>query len=206
MGCSCSGCNGNAVPDPFNLMGMKLPSEALSFAPSNLDPVLAEESAWPDDSMAYATGILEATASPAEFRESFADEGDDLGRFRSGLLGEVQQLLDERPAMHGGCSAASGRLVVVSATAAYAARASDGFIKADATSASFTVTLPSASDAGTGKLMTIKKIDSSTNVVTLDGNGSDTIDDLANLVLRRQFEAVTLVCDGSEWWIQSHST
>ena len=80
-----------------------------------------------------------------------------LGRFRLGLLGEVQQLLDERPAMHGGCSAASGRLVVVSATAAYAARASDGFIKADATSASFTVTLPSASDAGTGKLMTIKK-------------------------------------------------
>ncbi len=52
--------------------------------------------------------ILEATASPAEFRESLADEGDDLGRFRLGLLGEVQQLLDERPAMHGGCSAASG--------------------------------------------------------------------------------------------------
>jgi hypothetical protein len=69
-----------------------------------------------------------------------------------------------------------------------------------------TVTLPAAQNAGSGKLLTVKKIDSSTNRVIVDGAGSETMDGLPDLTLRRQYETITLICDGTGWWIQSHST
>ena len=105
-----------------------------------------------------------------------------------------------------GSGGGGSRLVVVTATGSYTAGASDGFLKADASAGAVTVSLPAAQSAGSGKLLTVKKIDSSTNLVFVDGSGSETIDGLADLTLRRQYEAVTLVCDGTAWWIQSHST
>lgn len=71
-------------------------------------------------------------------------------------------------------------------------------IKADATGGAFTITLPAATDAGDGFEITVVKIDSS-NTVTLDGDGSETINGSANFSLSRQWQAVTLRCDGSNW-------
>ena len=59
---------------------------------------------------------------------------------------------------------------------------------ADATTAPFNITLPTAS-LTVGQHFTIKKIDASANAVTIVG----TIDGVANTVLSRQNEAVTLV-------------
>lgn len=66
--------------------------------------------------------------------------------------------------------------------------------------AGITITLPPAAEV-TGHMYYIKKTDPSVNTVIIDGSGSETIDGGLTAVLRRQFEALTIQSDGTEWWI-----
>jgi len=78
---------------------------------------------------------------------------------------------------------------------------SNKMILCDATSAPFTETLIAAATAGDGFSIIIVKSDSSGNAVTVDGDGSETISGSATHVLSGEGDAVTLVCDGSNWFI-----
>lgn len=89
---------------------------------------------------------------------------------------------------------------LVTKTGTYTIVANDGTIICDATSGAFTVTLPTAVSV-IDKIYSIKKIDSSSNAVTVDGDGSETIDDGTTAVLNTQYECITVQSDGSEWWI-----
>lgn len=72
--------------------------------------------------------------------------------------------------------------------------------------AAFTVTLYAAS-GNTGRVLTIKKTDSSlTNVITIDGNGTETIDGSLTTTLNTINETVVLVCDGTNWQILDRKT
>ena len=62
------------------------------------------------------------------------------------------------------------------------------------------VNLP-APPISAGRLLYVKKTDSSTNTVTIDQNGSETIDGGTSYVLYNQFESVTLICDGTNWHV-----
>jgi uncharacterized protein YqkB len=48
---------------------------------------------------------------------------------------------------------------------------------------------------------TIKKIDSSANAVTIDGNASELIDGATTQTINYQWTSATIVCDGSAWYI-----
>lgn len=72
-------------------------------------------------------------------------------------------------------------------------------IAANATSAAVTITLLPAATATDGYEVTIKKTDSSTNTVTIDGDGSETIDGANTLVLTEQYQSVTIRSDGANW-------
>lgn len=61
----------------------------------------------------------------------------------------------------------------------------------------FTVTLPSAA-ANAEKVIVIKNV--STGQITVDGASAETIDDETDIIIGT-YESVTLICDGSEWWI-----
>lgn len=74
-------------------------------------------------------------------------------------------------------------------------------ILGDATSASFTITLPPAATAANGFVVSVQKIDASANTVTLDGDGAETINGAANYVLTDQYQYVTVVCNGTSWTI-----
>ena len=65
-----------------------------------------------------------------------------------------------------------------------------------------TITLYAAS-GNAGKVITVKKTDSSTNAVTLDGNASETIDGATTLALTAQYDSATVVCDGTNWQKQA---
>jgi len=78
--------------------------------------------------------------------------------------------------------------------------ATDAILLADATSGAVTLTLPAAS-AVSGRVYNFKKIDSSSNNVTIARDGSDTIDGATSFVLDSQYEAITLVSNGSNWFI-----
>lgn len=66
----------------------------------------------------------------------------------------------------------------------------------DATSGAIVVNLPAAA-SNAGKQINVKKIDSSENTVTVDGNGSETVDGQATQVLSAQYENITTVSDGT---------
>jgi len=65
---------------------------------------------------------------------------------------------------------------------------------------SFTITLPAAA-SNTDKTYYIKKTNSSANTITIDGNGAETIDGATTLLLYVQYDAVRIICDGSNWYV-----
>ena len=95
---------------------------------------------------------------------------------------------------------AAMRQAVVAKTGAYVATATDTIITCDASGGAFSITLPTAVGV-TGKEYYIKKTDSSANAVTIDGDGSETIDDATTRALSGQYDAVLVVSDNAEWWI-----
>lgn len=70
----------------------------------------------------------------------------------------------------------------------------------DCTSNTITINLPTASGIS-GRIYHIKKIDSSANAVTIDGNGGETVDGTTTKVLSSQYDSVMIVSDGSNWLI-----
>lgn len=71
------------------------------------------------------------------------------------------------------------------------------------TTGGITVTLPVAATVGSGKVVYIKDRDGNANAanITIEGNGSETIDDSLNLVMNVDYQSVTLVTDGSNWMV-----
>lgn len=87
---------------------------------------------------------------------------------------------------------------ITTKTGAYTLTAADGIVLCDASGGVFTITLPPASS---NIMYSIKKIDSSGNIVTIDADGSETIDGDLTVSLDAEGESITLVTDGSNWFI-----
>jgi hypothetical protein len=85
---------------------------------------------------------------------------------------------------------------------------SDYVVLANASSAAFTITLPAVSStagACNGMMLFIKKMDSSSNAVTIAASGTDTIEGNASVVLKKRYDSLQLVSNNSsgthEWFI-----
>lgn len=96
------------------------------------------------------------------------------------------------------------RQVYKAVTGTYTSVSSDQVIDADATSGSFTITLETAASTGAGYMKTIKKT-TAANVVTIDANGSQTIDGRLTIGLTAINSFVTIVSDGANWMIVNRS-
>ena len=68
----------------------------------------------------------------------------------------------------------------------------------NALSASVSITLPTPSD---GKVFYIKKVDYSSNVVSILPSSSETIDGTSAKRLTGQYDSIEVVSDGTNWWI-----
>ena len=124
-----------------------------------------------------------------------------LGR-SAGTSGSVQEItVGSGLTLSGGTITASASgYSVTTKTTTHTETATSGevIILCDTTSGAFTVNLPSAV-SNTAKI-TIKKIAGSNNL-TIDGNGSQTIDGGLTAVLVRIYESVTLISDNANWHI-----
>lgn len=98
------------------------------------------------------------------------------------------------------------RQTTLSKTASYTVALGDNLktILANATSAAITITLPAAATAGNGFVLSVQKTDSSANAVTIDGNGSETINGATTHVLSARYASVILICNGTSWSIQAN--
>lgn len=85
-------------------------------------------------------------------------------------------------------------------TADYTATLDDGTIEVDASGAARTITLFAAS-GNAGKIIVVKKTDSSANAVTVDGNASETIDGATTISLASQYSTAILQVNaaGTGW-------
>lgn len=90
------------------------------------------------------------------------------------------------------------RLTVAVKSGAYTLTASDDVILANATSAGFTLTLPTAV-APVGRVYSIKKTDATSNVVTVATTSAQTIDGLTTRTIDIQYGSLTVVSDGTNW-------
>src|SRR3990167_9682196 len=93
------------------------------------------------------------------------------------------------------------QLDILSKTANYTVLVGDGddvIIFADATAASFTLTLYTAV-GNSGRQVRVVKTDSTANTVTIDPNGSQTWNGATTKVLGRQYEAANGVSNASNW-------
>ena len=90
----------------------------------------------------------------------------------------------------------------VAKTAAYTANNGDFVLVTNSTNA-ITITLPPVAQGGP---VTVKKVDSGTGATTVKTSDSSTLDGIAGatgIVLAKQYDTVTLVSDGSNWWTAS---
>ena len=111
------------------------------------------------------------------------------------LLNQVETAINQ---------AAQGRLFPVTRVdSAYTLSVDDSTVLVDASGGAVTVTLKSALVCEQ-KRITIKKIDSSGNAVTVDADGSETIDGAATKSLAAQYNYIELVSQGGAWWIVSN--
>jgi hypothetical protein len=85
-------------------------------------------------------------------------------------------------------------------TANYTLTDLDYSLFVNANSGSITISLPAASTCA-GRVYIVKKIDSSSNNVVLDADGSELIDSISSFTLIVQNQSVTVQSDGSGWWI-----
>lgn len=89
---------------------------------------------------------------------------------------------------------------LASKTAAYTITTSDDIVLCNASSGAFTVTLPTAS-GNTGLQFVVKRLNSGSNAVTVATAGGQTIDGASTVSLSSQYEFITLVSDGSNWFL-----
>jgi hypothetical protein len=77
----------------------------------------------------------------------------------------------------------------------------DATIKCDPAGGAFTITLFAAS-GNSGRRIKVIKTTSNALAVLVDGNGSETINGIAGQYLYRQWDYLSLICDGSNWAVE----
>lgn len=135
------------------------------------------------DDTSGATGDLYYRDSSGNFTRLGVGSGVQVLRVNSGLPSWGQVIM-----------------ATASKTANYTITANDTVILGDATSGNVTITLPLASIAS-GYRFCIKKSDSSANSVIIARSGSDTIDGSTSATVSVQYVSLTVVSDGSNWYI-----
>jgi hypothetical protein len=116
------------------------------------------------------------------------------------LRSPASNLNGGNPATFTQLTAQSLGLNIRTVTGTTTATVTDFTVLGNATTAAFTITLPTAASAS-GHVMAFKKIDASANAVTIKGNGTELIDAANTNVLSAQYAFILIQSDGTQWWI-----
>lgn len=85
-------------------------------------------------------------------------------------------------------------------TSPYTVLATDGTLSVNCTGGAVTVNLPAAASHA-GRILHVKKVDSSGNAVTVEPNGAETIDGASNATVSTQWSTLSIQSDGTNWLI-----
>lgn len=125
-------------------------------------------------------------------------------RLANGSAGQVLTSAGTTAAPTWAAVPAANQSVSAVQTSTYAILTTDNVVLVNGGSA-FTATLPTAVGV-TGKIYTIKRVDQTlANAVTIATTSSQTIDGVTTRKLMTQYEQFTVISDGSNWQVQSHT-
>jgi len=167
---------------------------------NNLDPTGVDDQSTNDAAM-------QATRDP--YPASAISRPGDLAGEIQGLryqfketLGGAQWYLDPDSTI---AKLFAGEVKTAEKSNTYTILISDGIIYANLAS-SKTFTLPAVS-GNDGKIYYISKIDATSSILTIDGNGSETVGGVTSRFLRSQNDYIALVCDetNTDWVVISKS-
>lgn len=154
-----------------------------------------------DQQLALDAGRL-SVASQAARDIFFASSSTAIGRLAAGTSGYF--LKTQSTGADPVWAEVTSTISVLAKSADYTVTVGDAGtdcqITVDASGGDRTITLY-ASSSNSGRQVKVKKIDSSSNTVTIDGNSSETIDGSTTQVISAQYTSLSLVCDGSNWHI-----
>lgn len=115
--------------------------------------------------------------------------------------GDFVEILDDGSQWRTVASKIRGTILLTSIAATMTLDDHDRVYLCDATGGAFNLNLLATTDVGRGFLLTVKKNDSSTNIITVTPSGGDTIDSASNLELKNQYETVSFKSDGAGNWV-----
>lgn len=124
----------------------------------------------------------------------YRDSSGNFVRLGAGANGKTLRVSGGLP------SWADPTFTTATKTSGYTVTGSDTVIFANAASGSVAITLPVASGLA-GYRFYVKRIDNSVNSCTVVRSGSDTIDGQTSFSLDLQYTSITVVSDGSLWYI-----
>jgi hypothetical protein len=152
------------------------------------------------------TSITADTDDQIDIRIAGADDFQFTANTFTVLSGSTLAIASGATIANSGTATGFGGAATSAKTAAYTVIAADDgkTILCSAASADYEVALTAAGTLGDGFSVTLKKSDATKFMITINPNGSETIDGLPDLKLRNEHSEVTLVCDGSNWHIISH--
>lgn len=132
------------------------------------------------------------------------DDQDIWGNYLNGDMDELDGLM--ATAIKFQKSSQTSSFSVASPTTGSASTGdSKKFFLCDATSGNIVATLPTAASAGDGFTIAFKKMDAIANTITVTANGTEKIDGSTTFTISVQYNFVVLVCDGTQWNIQSQA-
>lgn len=102
---------------------------------------------------------------------------------------------DQRDAIY----SALGVVPYVAKSTSYTATENDELIGVTTSTSTITITLPAVATTRVGKVYTIRKVDSGTGHVIVDGNSAEQIDADTTKILLNQYASITIVNNGSAW-------
>jgi hypothetical protein len=148
-----------------------------------------------------------STDAPSNVIETLIDlvDGDELeftfgggGAGAGGGGGEQGPQGMPGPAGPPGPDAAGGPVSISTKNGDYTVTNMDCFLRADCSSNDVTFTLPPASTV-VGKIFYFKKIDSTSNLMTIQAHGTEVIDGQNAQISTTQYESFSIISTGTEW-------
>ena len=147
-----------------------------------------------------SSNILASTRA-ARFGAAASTDPNALAEFRIGLAGawHIRSSAQMTKITTGFALRAPDILTAVSSSL----NRGTYFAACDATAGNMTLSIANNSADSPGRIHVIKKIDSSINTVTIDPNGTETIDGASTYVLAVQYSTVVIQSNGTNWFIVS---
>lgn len=151
-----------------------------------------------------AVGVNWAAGRQARVRHENLVLGGGAGHPGAGDLASWHATNDEGNEFKGVLPAAAvaggGASAQATKTANYTVTTDDYFLWGDCSGGNITFALPTAV-GNDGKAYVFKKIDSTSNTVTLDPDGTETIDGELTLIIENQWDSFSIASNGANWYI-----